>query len=107
MAKINKEKAVVGLKEVGKLAGTGTCQALICGIARAILPPQVNIVVQGAMLAGGLLVGGFVGECMNGYIEDKIDSTIENAEETVKEQKENIDQIKKDIKRLKELKEEK
>ena len=98
MAKLERGKVIGFAKDAGKFVGECSSQALICGIARALLPPQVSIVVQGASLVGGLLVGGFIGKQMNGYVEDKVDETVKKIDET----KKNFKTVKDDIERLKE-----
>lgn len=93
MAKINKEQVVNGIKTCGKLVSGCSSQALICGICRAVLPPQVNIAVKGIVLLGGLLVGGFVGEHVEGYVEKTIDDAVNGLDETAQEVKRCVDVI--------------
>lgn len=93
MAKFNKEKVVNGLKATGEFVSSAGAQALACGIVRAILPPGVNVVVQGGVLLGGLLLGGFVGDKLADYTSEQIDTSVQYVEDTVSEVKRCLDVI--------------
>lgn len=102
MAKIDKEQVIKKIKACGQLVGQWGSEALACGICRAVLPPQVNVVVQGAVLIGGLLLGGFVGEHVGNYVEKTIDETVKEIDDTVAEAKRCVDVIRDKDKETKE-----
>ena len=91
---LSKGKVVGYLKAGGNLVSSCGAQALACGIVRAVLPPGVNVIVQGGVLLGGLLLGGFVGEKLSDYTEKEIDSTVEYINETVDRVKRDLDTLK-------------
>lgn len=99
MTEEKKAKIVEKVKVAGEFVSSGGAQALACGIVRAVLPPGLNVVVQGGVLLGGLMLGGFIGEKLNGYVERQIDQTINSIEETA-------DRIKRDIAELQDKNEE-
>lgn len=97
--KIQKEQFVGFTKEAGKLVSSCSIQMLVCGITRAVLPSQVGLFIKGGALIGGLLLGGFVSNQMEGFVEDKVDEAFQEFDET----KKNFHAAKDDINRLKEL----
>lgn len=97
--KLDKEKLVELAKDTGKLVSSCSTQMLICGITRAVLPPQVGLLVKSGALVGGLLLGGFVSSQMEGFVEDKVDAAFDEFDET----KKSFHAAKDDINRLKEL----
>ena len=91
--KFNKEAAVNTVKKVGAIASSTGSVALICGVARAILPPGVNVIVSGAITLGGTILGGFIGDQLTDYVDKQIDTMIEEGKETVKQIKHDLDVI--------------
>ena len=79
--KFNKEAAVNTVKKVGAIASSTGSVALICGVARAILPPGVNVIVSGAITLGGTILGGFIGDQLTDYVDKQIDTMIEEGKE--------------------------
>lgn len=97
--KLDKEQLVGLTKDVGKLVSSCSTQMLICGVARAVLPTKVGLLVKGGTLIGSLLLGGFVGSQMESYVEDKVDEAFQEFDET----RQSFHAAKDDINRLKEL----
>lgn len=90
---MNKEKGIAKLKAIGELVSSGGAQALACGICAALLPPGVNVIAKGGVMLGGLLLGGFVGDKLNDYVSDQIDTMVKNIDDTVSEIKRCVDVI--------------
>jgi len=91
--KITKEQVIDIAKTLGGVASSGGSIALACGIIRAVLPPGVNVVVQGAMIVGGTILGSFVGDKLTDYVEEQIDQMVEQVDETAKQVKHDLDVI--------------
>lgn len=90
---MNREKAIGKIKVIGELVSSGSAQALACGICAALLPPGVNVIAKGGVMLGGLLFGGFVGDKLNDYVSDQIDTMVKNIDDTVSEIKRCVDVI--------------
>lgn len=93
MGKISKEKVVGYLKAGSELVSSCGAQALACGVCRAILPPGLSIVVKGGVMLGGLILGSFVGDKLNDYVDEQIDSAVKNVDDTISEVKRCVDVI--------------
>ena len=78
---INREKLITNAKAIGGLVSEGSSMMLVCGLARAVLPPQVNVVVKCGVLLGGYMLGGFLGKQVGNYISDEIDETVKTTDE--------------------------
>lgn len=90
---MNREKGIAKLKAIGEFVSSGSAQALACGICAALLPPGVNVIAKGGVMLGGLLLGGFVGDKLNDYVSDQIDTMVKNIDDTVSEIKRCVDVI--------------
>ena len=91
---LNKKQVVGYLKAGGDLVASGGAQALACGLVRLVLPPGLSALAQGGMLVGGLILGGFVGDKLGGYVEEKIDETVKEFDKTVDRVKRDLDTLK-------------
>ena len=89
-----KEKIIEKVKKVGEIASSYGAYALTCGVVRAIIPPGVNAVVQAGICVGGLILSGFVGDKLTGYVNDKIDETVKEVNDISEEVKRCLDIIK-------------
>ena len=89
------KKVFVGVAKAGievtKFVGELTIPILTCGVARAILPPGVNAVIQGGALVGGLLLGAVGADRVDKFLDESIESTIENAKDKAERVKRDID----------------
>lgn len=88
-----KDKVVAGVKGVGGLVSSAGAQALACGLCRLVLPPGVHVIAKGGFMLGGLLLGGFIGEKLNAYMDEQIDQAVKNIEDTTSEVKRCLDVI--------------
>ena len=79
--KLDKVQVVNAAKMIGSWAVPGSTVSLATGLVRLVVPPGVNVAVQGAMCLGGIILGRFLGERMTDYVCDKIDKTAEEIEE--------------------------
>jgi hypothetical protein len=87
-----KEAIIDIVKAAGAFVSSSGCVALICGVTRTILPPGVNKLTSGAMIIGGTILGGFIGDKLTDYVDDQIDSTVEDIENMAKRFKRHKDE---------------
>ena len=64
-----------------KVVGNMTVNMMTCGVIRAVLPPGVNLFVQGGCLVGGLMLGDLLGTRLGKHIDDSIKESLDVAEE--------------------------
>ena len=89
--KKTKEYYIRKAKAVGSIACDIGATAMSCGVLRVILPPGVNVLVRGCICGGGLLLGGFLGEQLSGYVDRQIDQTVEGVQDIAATVKKDID----------------
>lgn len=85
MEQTDTKEAIIDIaKATGAFVSSSGCVALICGVTRTILPPGVNRLASGAMIIGGTILGGFIGDKLTDYVNNQIDSTVEGIESIAK-----------------------
>ena len=87
---MKKEKVVDAIKSAGELASEWGVQSLACGLCRLVLPPQVNFVAKCGVLLGGLIIGGCLGEHVNGYFGRQVDQIVNAIDESTERIKNDI-----------------
>ena len=80
-------------KDFWKVVGELSTTMFVCGIARAVLPPQVNLIVKGGALIGGFLLSGIANQKVDQFIDEAGDDLVKFVEETHDEIKRCVDVI--------------
>ena len=93
MEELNTKEAIIDIvKTAGAFVSSSGCVALICGVTRTILPPRVNKLANSAMILGGTILGGFIGDKLTDYVDEQIDLTVEGIESIAKRFKRHKDE---------------
>lgn len=91
MAEKPKKENIIGAIKTGLgIVGDYSTMMTVCGVVRAVLPPQASAVVQGVSLVGGLLLGSMLSGHVVKHVENCVDETVERIEDAKEQIERNI-----------------